>query len=143
MIFRSKRIGGNRRDSGFTLLELLVALAILALLTTLVAPKVIGYLGSSKTKAAKIQLSNIEAGLDLYKLDNGNYPSTLEDLITNSKNLPAWTGPYLKSRQGITDPWGQTYLYKNSGENGDFDLSSLGADNQKGGDGENQDISNK
>lgn len=133
----------RKQEAGFTLLELLVALAILALLTTLVAPKVIGYLGSSKSKAAHIQLSNIEAGLDLYKLDNGIYPTSLEELVVNTKNLQTWTGPYLKSRQGITDPWGNIYHYKNDSEKGGIELISLGADNQKGGDGENQDISNR
>ncbi|MEP3243993.1 MAG: type II secretion system major pseudopilin GspG [Sneathiella sp.] len=130
----------KKKTAGFTLLELLVALAILALLTTLVAPRVIGYLGSSKTKVAKIQLENVEASLDLYMLDNGSYPNSLSELLENTKNSPNWAGPYLKSKEGITDPWGRPYLYKMPGENRDFDLISLGADNKEGGDGENQDI---
>ena len=130
----------NNNEKGFTLLELLVALAILALLTTLVAPRVVGYLGSSKSKATKVQIANIEAALDLYLLDNGAYPKSLVGLVENTDSSSNWAGPYLKSKQGILDPWGRPYLYKMPGEDRNYDLMSYGADNKEGGDGENQDI---
>lgn len=135
-----KKMTPIRKEDGFTLLELLVALAILALLTTLVAPRVIGYLGSSKSKAAGIQLANIEGSLDLYLLDNSTYPKSLQGLLENTENSTNWAGPYLKSKQGIIDPWGRSYRYTIPGENRDYDLISLGADNKEGGDGEDLDI---
>lgn len=138
-----KTISASKKNiEGFTLLELLIALAILSVLTALVAPRVIGYLGSSKTKAAKIQLSNIESSMDLYMLDNGSYPSSLNDLIENASGETNWSGPYLKSQQGITDPWGRIYLYSFPGEDKDYDLYTYGADNKEGGEGEKQDIKN-
>ena len=130
----------KRKQGGFTLLELLVALAILALLATLVGPRVIGYLGTSKSKAALVQIKNIQASIDLYLLDNGHYPKSLNSLIKNSENTDGWAGPYLKSENGLVDPWGRKFIYKAPGKESDYEISTLGADNSEGGEGENQDI---
>jgi len=128
------------RDAGFSLLELLVVLAILALLAGLVAPRVIGYLGGAKTDTAKLQLRNIESALDLYRLDNGKYPTALEALVTQPAGAERWKGPYLKKATGLTDPWGEAFKYRFPGQHGEYDLYSLGADKAEGGDGEDQDI---
>jgi general secretion pathway protein G len=138
---RSRRAAGQQ--AGFTLVELLVVLVILVLLASLVAPRVIGYLGSSRTKAAKVQVQSLTTALELYKVDTGRYPTTGEGLKALVEAPPAaasWGGPYLTKKEVPNDPWGRPYAYRSPGEHGAFDISSLGADNQPGGTGENEDI---
>lgn len=133
----------NTLEAGFTLLELLVVLVILVLIAGLVAPRVIGYLGSSKTKTAKVQISALQSAIELYKLDTDQYPSTeqgLSALIKKPDNAENWNGPYLKRSAIPKDPWGNGYHYKHPGTHGDFDIYSLGSDNKEGGDGDKQDI---
>ena len=132
----------SRRSKGFTLIELLVVLVILTLLAGLVGPKVLDQLGGAKSKTAKIQISEIEQSLDLFKLDVGRYPTDAEGLralVEKPATAQGWTAPYLK--KGLpTDPWGAAYLYRNPGRNGGPDVFSLGADGKPGGDGENADV---
>jgi general secretion pathway protein G len=100
-------------------------------------------LGSSKTKTARIQLEDLSAALDIYRLEVGRYPTTndgLQALVENTAGTPNWNGPYLKKNQVPNDPWGFDYGYRSPGEHGSFDIWSLGADNRDGGEGENQDI---
>lgn len=130
----------HSREAGFSLLELLVVLAILALLAGLVAPRVIGYLGGAKTETAKLQLRNIESALDLYRLDMGKYPAALDGLVTQPAGEERWRGPYLKKATGLTDPWGEPFKYRIPGQHGEYDLFSLGADKAEGGDGEDRDV---
>lgn len=125
-------------QKGFTLIELLVVLAILAMLAGLVGPKVMKALGSSKSKAARIQIEDLGAALDMYRLDVGKYPSSLDGLVNGSGG--AWNGPYLRKKAVPKDPWGVAYNYSYPGSNGDYDLTSLGADASSGGEGENKDI---
>ena len=132
------------RPLGFTLVELLVVLAILALLAGIVGPKVLGQLGGAKAKTAAVQIADLEKTLELYKLDIGRYPSSeegLEALVKKPATATAWSGPYLKG--GIPlDPWSKPYVYK-PGPGGSFEILSLGADGMPGGEGENSDIRNK
>lgn len=144
---RPVEIEHNRaaREAGFTLIELLVVLVILVLLASLVAPRVIGYLGSSRTKAAKVQIQSLTTALELFKVDVGRYPTTGEGLKALTQALPGaatWNGPYLTKKDLPSDPWGRPYVYRSPGEHGPFDIVSLGADNQAGGTGENEDIVN-
>jgi len=140
------RYGKRRRDkhaAGFTLIELLVVLAILGLLAAFAAPQVLKYLGGAKTDAAKAQIQNIAAILDLYRLEVGSYPSEsdgLDALIEAPADAARWNGPYVRQQEALIDPWGQLYGYRMPGEHGPFDLYSLGADLNEGGDGEDQDI---
>jgi general secretion pathway protein G len=132
-----------RSQAGFTLVELLVVMVILVLLASLVAPRVVGYLGSSRSKAAKVQIESLATALELYKVDNQRYPTTsegLKALIQAPAGAGAWAGPYLNKKDVPSDPWGRPYVYRSPGEHGAFDISSLGADNQPGGSGENEDI---
>lgn len=132
-----------RRHRGFTLIELLVVLAILAMLAGLVGPKVMSALSGSKTKTAKLQIHDLGAALDIYRLDMGHYPSSSEGLralVQAPGGGGNWNGPYLGKSQVPKDPWGNDYEYKSPGEHGDFDIYSLGADKAVGGDGENQDV---
>ncbi len=133
-----------RRPRGFTLIELLVVLVILTLLAGLVGPRVLDQLGGAKAKTARIQISEIEQSIDLFKLDVGRYPTDAEGLralVERPSAAPGWTGPYLK--KGLpADPWGAAYLYKNPGRNGGPDVFSLGADGKPGGESDNADIFN-
>lgn len=140
---RDSRLPANYPLRGFTLIELLVVLVILGLLAGLVGPQVMKYLGSSKTKAARLQIEDLAASLDLYRLEVGRYPTSeegLQALVEQPANATGWNGPYLKKRQVPQDPWGFEYQYRSPGEHGSFDIVSLGADNAEGGDGENQDV---
>jgi general secretion pathway protein G len=130
-------------DHGFTLLELLVVLVILGLLSAFVAPQVLKYLGGAKTDAAKIQIQNLASTLDLYRLEVGRYPSQeegIEALVEQPSGVETWNGPYVRKREQLLDPWGNTYVYRAPGEHGEYDLYSLGADATEGGEGENQDV---
>ena len=134
-----KKVADSRRPNGYTLVELLVVLAILGLLVALAAPRVIKYLGSAKTDTARIQIEKLGGVLDLYRLEIGRYPTEqegLESLVDRPPQLDAWNGPYLKNRDALTDPWGRPYGYQSPGEHGDYDLYTLGADGKEGGDGE-------
>lgn len=132
-----------RAVRGFTLLELLVVLAILALIATFAGPQVIKYLGRAKTDAARVQIGNLSSALDLYRLETGHYPSAeqgLQALLEQPSGAENWNGPYLQKRAAVNDPWGVAYQYRIPGENNDFDVFTLGADKQEGGEGEDQDI---
>ncbi|MFA5123502.1 type II secretion system major pseudopilin GspG [Zavarzinia sp.] len=134
-----------RRQAGFTLIELLVVLAILGLLAAVVGPQVLKYLGSSRSQAARVQVQNITAGLELYRLDTGRYPSDAEGLaalMAAPAAAPGWNGPYLRRAEGLRDPWGRPYLYKMPGAHGEADVYTLGADGAEGGTGEDQDVGN-
>jgi general secretion pathway protein G len=136
---RKNRLKISQR--GFTLIELLIVMIILGLLAALVAPKMFQKVGSSKQKAAKTQISMIGTALDAYRLDIGRYPGSEEGLDALRKNPGhgAWDGPYL-SKDVPRDPWGRPYVYRAPGEHSDYDLYSLGADAQEGGEGENADV---
>lgn len=135
----------DRAEQGFTLLELLVVLGIIALLAGIVGPQVMKHMGASKTKAAKVQVEDLSAALDMYKLDVGKYPTSeqgLQSLVEKPADSNNWNGPYLRKSKVPQDPWMQDYHYVYPGEHGKFDLYTLGADNKEGGEGEEQDINN-
>lgn len=134
----------SRRQSGFTLLELLVVMVIIGLLAGYVGPKFFSQIGKSEVKTAQAQIVSLEKALDQFRLDVGRYPTTEEGLgALNSApaGLNKWDGPYL--RKGVPlDPWEHAYQYRSPGEHGDFDLFSLGKDGQPGGSDEAADIVN-
>ena len=135
----------SRNEEGFTLLELLVVLAILALLAGLIGPRVLDQLAGARSDSARLQIKNIEAALDLYRLDVGHYPTSsegLKALLDKPADATHWNGPYLKSADGLKDPWGEPYRYSNDGGKDGYEILSYGADKTEGGDGENQDIRN-
>jgi general secretion pathway protein G len=140
---RRESAAQRRGEAGFTLIELLVVMVILVLLASLVAPRVISYIGSSKSKTAKVQIESLATSLELYKLDTGDYPNDndgLLALVARPASAGNWNGPYLKKDSVPADPWGNAYHYRHPGEHAEFDIYSLGKDNQPGGDGENQDV---
>lgn len=132
------------RSFGFTLLELLVVVAIIGLLVGYVGPRYFSQVGKSEVGAAKAQIDALEKALDQYRLDTGRYPSQelgLEALVTRPATEPKWNGPYLRKAVPL-DPWGKAYAYKIPGERGEYDLISYGKDGQPGGTGENADLTN-
>jgi general secretion pathway protein G len=134
----------RRSQRGFTLMELLVVLAILGLLMSLVGPRVLNQLGGAKSKTAAIQIKDLEQSLEMYKLDVGRFPSTEEGLaalVSKPASASGWNGPYLKSDVPL-DPWNRDYYYKYPGERGELDIFSYGQDGSEGGDGEDADIGN-
>jgi len=119
----------ERRDAGYTLMELLIVLAILGLLTAIATPFVLRYFDHAKLSTARTEISNISAGLDLFKLDVGRYPGTqegLQALLTAPPGAENWNGPYIKKAVGMKDPWGHPYKYLSPGHHGEFDLYSSG-----------------
>ena len=138
-----KRHFDIKSQIGFTLVELLVVISILALLAGVVGPQVMKRLGESKSKTAKIQIEDLSAALDMYRLDVGRYPSGdqgLTALVEQPSDTSSWSGPYLRKQKVPKDPWQNEYRYASPGEHGKFDLSTLGADNSEGGEGEDRDI---
>lgn len=139
----SNKIRLGHKSVGFTLIELLVVLMILGLLAGLVGPKVLKYLGGAKTDTAQLQIAEFGAGLDLFYLEIGRYPTTEEGLtalVVEPTGVANWHGPYIKKNTIPEDPWGRRYHYQSPGDNGEYDLYSLGRDDASGGDAENSDI---
>jgi len=142
---RSAGRPSREAEAGFTLLELLVVLGIIALLATVAGPQVLRYLGKARTDTAKAQIAAISTALELYALYNGTFPTQeagLSVLVNAPSNGATWHGPYLKRQDALLDPWGRPYNYRFPGRAGSPEVFSLGRDNVPGGTGEDQDISN-
>jgi general secretion pathway protein G len=140
---RARRRSVREGEGGFTLVEMLVVITIIALIMALVGPRVLNYLTESKVKTAKIQIESFATALDLFYLDVGRYPTSSEGLsalVQGSSTAGSWNGPYLKGGNVPNDPWGKPYVYRSPGEHGPYDLVSYGADGQEGGTGTASDI---
>lgn len=141
MAFNRSIIMKKNKQTGFTMMELLIVIVILGLLASLVAPKFFNKLGTAERSVAATQMSAFEVALDTYRLDIGQYPQTLEAL--RKSEHPRWDGPYLPKDIPL-DPWGNPYVYKVPGEDGaPYILMSYGADGKQGGEDSNQDIMHK
>jgi len=139
---KSRKYNGRNlagAQQGFTLVELLLVLVILALIGGLVLPGIIGKAEGAKVKAAASQVSRLSMAVESYYLDTGSTPESLQQLVEDSGGDTGWNGPYVKT-SALKDPWGRDYEYVFPGEHGEFDIFSLGADGQPGGDGKNADI---
>lgn len=132
----------RRAQAGFTLVEILVVITIIGLIMALVGPRVLGYLGDSKAKAAKIQIESFSSALDLYYLDLGRYPTSNEGLValTRAGNTAGWNGPYVRGGAIPADPWGRPYVYRSPADRAPYEIISLGSDGQEGGSGTAADI---
>ncbi|MBI1339401.1 type II secretion system protein GspG [bacterium] len=132
------------REAGFTLAELLVVMVILGLLAAIVGPRLMGaVLGGAKHRTAQTQVANFAATLDLFRISVGRYPTTQEGLnalVADPGGAAGWAGPYLTKSTVPVDPWGNPYQYEALSDGAAFRITSLGADNAVGGEGENADI---
>lgn len=138
----------HQNERGFTLVELLVVLAILGLLVGLVGPAMIRQLGSAKHRIADQSIERLTGILDLYRLDVGAYPSTDQGLVAlnlGPAGANGWNGPYIRDANGLHDPWGRPFAYRapSQRQGHSFDVISLGADGKTGGTGEDADIINR
>ena len=140
-----RRLTREHGESGFTLVEMLVVIAIIGLVMGLIGPRVLNYLGEAKVKTARLQIESFGSALDLFYLDVGRYPTAgegLTALVERPANAQVWNGPYLKNASVPADPWGHVYLYRVPGEKGPYQIVSLGSDGQEGGSGTAADIGN-
>jgi len=129
---------------GFTLLELVIVLVILGTIMAFVGPKIFQGMGKANSATAKIMIQDIAGKLEIFRLEVGRYPTAQEGLQALVKQPPGvdkWAGPYLKDSD-LKDPWGNEFKYNVPGTGKPYDIISLGADNQPGGEGENRDVTN-
>ncbi len=136
MAARSQRY----RAGGFTLLEILVVLAIIGLIAAIAAPQVFKSFGGAKTDTARVQIEALSTSIDLYRLEVGKLPPDLDALVEKPSGVDRWNGPYLRKQSIPKDPWHNDFVYRAPGEHGAYDLLSYGADGAPGGEGENRDV---
>ena len=122
--------------AGFTLIEVLLVVVIIGILAAVVVPRLAGRVGQSQVSAAKSSIANVSLALDLYETDNGNFPASLQSLLTKGSEQN-WRGPYLKKPEIPLDPWGHEFVYTIK-DNG-YEIKSYGAN---GSDGGGDDITN-
>jgi len=125
----------------------MVVIVILGILAMYIAPKIMGRPDEAKQVKAKVDIASLETALRLYKLDNGNYPTTeqgLEALVSPPETAPLpakWhEGGYLEKNRVPNDPWGNAFIYLSPGIHDDYDIICYGADGAPGGEGKDQDI---
>jgi general secretion pathway protein G len=123
-----------RHKHGFTLIEIMLVVIILGILAAMVVPRLVGRSDEARRQVAKSDIeSNLALAIDLYEVDVGEYPSSLDDLFHAPSDATGWKGPYLKKKP--LDPWGRAYIYKSPGTHNTegYDLSSMGKDGTEGG----------
>ena len=140
---KTEFINKARRQRGFTLIELMVVLAIIGVLAALIVPNVLGRADDARVTAARTDVGNLMQALKLYKLDNQRFPTSAQGLNAltlkpTAEPVPGNWKPYLDKLPA--DPWGRPYQYMNPGLKGEVDVLSFGADGQAGGEGNNADI---
>lgn len=143
MIPRQKAVWTSK--SGVTILEVLVVLTIIALISAVVGPRLLGYLGRAKSETAQLQVTQLDQAVQLFYIDTGRFPASSEGLralIIPPAGETDWDGPYIRDESALLDPWGRDYLYQDTSERGDYDISTLGRDGASGGSGEDSDIFN-
>jgi general secretion pathway protein G len=136
-----KRPFRSARQRGFTILEIVIVFILIAGLMAFVGPRIFEQLGRAKSAEQKIKTQSLAGNIELYKLEVGRYPDSLQALVKQPAGVDKWGGPYGKEAD-LKDAWGNDYRYAVPGQGKPFDLISLGADGKDGGEGENRDITN-
>ncbi|WP_315813763.1 MULTISPECIES: type II secretion system major pseudopilin GspG [unclassified Bradyrhizobium] len=133
---RRTRTARDDPQSGFTLVEMLVVIAIIGMIMGLIGPRVLSSLNESRVKTARIQIQSFSSALDLFYLDTGRYPTSSEGLtalVRPASTIPGWAGPYLKGGNVPSDPWSHAYVYRSPGQHVPYEIVSYGSDGQEGG----------
>lgn len=128
------------RQAGFTLIEILIVVGIIAIIGGIVANRIFGGKDRAQYKLAQSQIQTLAAKIESYELDNGNVPSRLQDLVSQPSGSTSWLGPYAKESE-LKDPWNREFEYRAPGASAKFDLVSYAADGKPGGEGFDRDIS--
>ncbi len=134
----------REKRAGFTIVEIMVVVIIIAVLATLILPRLVGRIGTAKQTVATSKLAEIEKAVEMFSIDYERYPANIDELVSQPSDISEakWNTPTLKSKD-LIDPWGRQFFYKYPGDHeGDFDLYSLGADGEVGGVKENEDVTN-
>ena len=129
-----------RQARAFTLVEMLVVIAILAMIAAFATPQAMKWLSGARSDSARVQIESLGTGIDLYRLEVGSLPPSLEALVTKPAGVERWNGPYLKKSSLPKDPWGNDFIYRVPGQHGEYDLLALGADGVEGGEGDARDV---
>jgi general secretion pathway protein G len=140
---RRHRRNGVSHDEGYTLIEMLVVMAIIGLIAAVIVPGLVGQMGRARAKTAQVQLDTVAGAVESFRSDVGRYPTNSEGLnalMAQPANADGWTGPYVKSSKMLSDPWGHTIIYQESDDMLTFLVTSYGADGQPNGTGLNSDI---
>ena len=140
---RPRHNGGGAGRTAFTLVEILVVVVIIAVLMTMIVPRFFGRVGQAKQSVARQKLGVLETAVEMFGNDYDRLPDRLDELVNRPADIPdeKWNRPTVKAKD-LLDPWGQEFLYKKPGDHGAYDLLSLGADGQEGGEKEDADIVN-
>ena len=139
-----KKTATRNAQAGLTLLEVMIVLAVIALIVGLGAPRLMESFGRAKSQAAEVSMANLKGAVQLYYIDTGRYPAETEGLsalVSAPKGVSGWRGPYVDGDADLIDPWGHPFVYAFPGAAGPFGLSTRGRDGQPGGTGEDSDIS--
>ena len=129
----------NRRQN-FTLIEIMIVVVIIGMIAALAVPKLMGNLEKAKVETTKSNLATLKTAVRNFKMDVGDYPNRLEELLTTNGN-EKWDGPYLDMKSLPKDGWDMDFVYTQTGDTFGFDIQSYGADKASGGDGVNKDLS--
>ncbi len=132
-----------RGAKGFTLVEVLVVVVIIGVLAAMIVPRFIGRTDEARRNAARMQIGQVDSAIQTFYLDYNRYPNSLDELVRQPADISddRWRAPSLRERD-LRDPWGNALVYRYPGQHGVFDLYSLGADGQEGGEGDNAPVTN-
>lgn len=130
------------RSSAFTLIEIMVVVIVIGIIAALIVPNLFDRAGKAKRSVAKQQVATLENAIQLFQQDYSRFPDSLEELANPPADAEGGATPPSIKEKDLLDPWGNPFVYRYPGNNWTFDLLSLGADGQEGGDGENADVTN-
>ena len=140
---RQTQLTPEHPEGGYTLTEMLVVIAIIAMIAAVLTPNLLGQLGRSRAKAAQLQLDTTAAAVEVFRTDVGRYPNRsegLKALVKDPGNLSGWSGPYIRDVKALNDPWNTPIIYEIAPDNRSFHVGSLGADGKVGGSGLDRDL---